>query len=193
MKPEKITLRHLAVINQGYQFRKKIDFCLDGHIKVIQMANIKDGIEIRWQDLKSVNNDNFKKENFLRQDDILFCARGHNNYAIHIESKVGNTIAVSQFNIIRVKSNKIDPVYLTCFLNQSTTAGYFKINATTGSVPLVKRAVLEMLQIPLVPLETQKKIAQVYILKKKEMELRKKIIKEREVLINNILQKIIEE
>jgi len=191
MGRNRVLLSNIAEIRQGYQFRKKIENNPDGAINLVQMANIIDSKNIDYQNLAHTSKTGFKKEHFLNKGDILFCARGKNNYALLIDKDIQNTIAVSQFFIIRTNKTKLLPAYLAWYLAQPEAVAYFKSNTLMSTVPLINKKTIENFKLALPSISKQKIIANVYRLKEKERYLTEQILHEKEKLINAVLLKSI--
>lgn len=191
MNKKKTFLSKIAEIRQGYQFREKVVNNPNGLIKVVQMANIFNGKRIDYQNLVKTTGSGFKQEHFLKKGDILFCARGTNNYALLINEDMQNTIAVSQFFIIRTKETELLPGYLVWYLGQSEANAHFKANTLVSTVPLINKKSLLNIRVPLPSLSKQKSIAEIFKLKEKERNLIEQIIQKKEKVINGILLKSI--
>lgn len=184
-------LSEVAEIKQGYQFRKKVENIPDGLIKVVQMADVINGKKIDYDNLVRTEDRGFKSEHFLKKGDILFCARGLNNYALLIDDDIQNTIAVSQFFIIRTKKSLILPDYLVWYLAQPEAVAYFRTHTLISTVPLINKKSLENIEIPVPPISTQENISRIYRLKEREKYLIEQIADKKEMLVNSILRKSI--
>ena len=193
MDKTKTSLSNIAEIRQGYQFRKKIENNPDGIINLVQMANIIDCKKIDYQNLVHTSEKGFKKEHFLKKGDILLCARGKNNYALLIDEDIQNTIAVSQFFIIRTQETELLPAYLAWYLEQPKAIAYFKSNTLMSTVPLINKKSIENFKLTLPSISKQKIIAEIYKLQEKEHYLIEKIIYKKEQLINTVLLKSIKD
>ncbi len=191
MDKSRVFLSELAEIRQGYQFRKKIYDVPDAPVKVVQMANIVKGEKIDYRNLAKTGENGFKPGHFLKNGDILFCARGVNNYAVFIDEDIHNTIAVSQFFIIRTNKGILLSAYLAWYLGRPEAIAYFKANTLMSTVPLINIKTIRSLKIPVPPMAKQKTIAEIYRLKKKEYELMEQIVNKKEKMLNAILQKSI--
>ena len=171
----RVKLSHAASIRQGYQFRSKIVTDPNGQIPVIQMANIDSGKSINWKTVQYVA-EQIKEEHYLKSGDLLFCARGINNYSLVIDDAIcKHSIAVSQFLIIKPDPAKLHPYYLAWFLSQKEAIDYIRSNTLMSTVPLINKITLEEMLITLPSLEQQKTIANIYELSGKENTLIEKI------------------
>lgn len=185
-------LNKIAEIRQGYQFRKKVNFVLDGEIKVLQMIDVENNL-FSYNSLLRIKYEETLRKHFLQKDDILFCTRGSNNYNILLKDDVLNLIAVSQFLVITPQKNKIVPAFLSWYLKQPKIIAYFNAHRLPSTVPLINKKVLEDLNIELPPLIIQQKIAKTTTLMLEEKRLVKEIYSKKEKMINQILRDSIKE
>lgn len=140
MTVRKVKLSEIALIRQGYQFRSKIITDSKGEIPVIQMANIDSGKTINWKSVQCVS-EQIKEEHFLKEGEVLFCARGVHNYSFVINKHdiKKNTIAVSQFLVIKPDTERLLPSYLTWYLSQKDALDFMRSNTLMSTVPLINK------------------------------------------------------
>lgn len=129
----------------------------------------------------------------ISQSDVLFAAKGSRNYSVVYKNEVGVATAASTFFILRVKSDLIIPEYLSWYLNQKPAQEYIKQQSVGAYIPSINKVQLGELNIPVPTIELQKKIIKINELRKKEKELLNTISSKRDLLIENILYKIIQE
>jgi len=183
----RVKLSQAASIRQGYQFRSKIITDPNGEIPVIQMANIDSGKFINWKSVQCIS-DQIKEEHYLKPGDLIFCARGTNNYSLVIDNTVRrNSIAVSQFLVIEPDTTKLLPSYLAWFLSQKDSIDYIRSNTLMSTVPLINKITLEEMPIPLPSLEKQNTIANIYELASKENDLIQRIQSLKSKKLNTIM------
>ncbi len=132
-----------------------------------QIDEIAMGIMVRFNPVRS------SKDWILRPGDLLFMARGSRNFTVLIKDDLpDDVLAAACFFIIRISSRKILPEYLCWYLNQEPVARY--LHQHTGQsvhMPVVKRAVLEGIDVQVPPLESQKMVSELAILMQKERML----------------------
>lgn len=179
-------LKEISVILSGYLSREKIEPREEGNHFLLQARNV-DGACLRYDtsDLIRFYPTLSAKDRFLEQGDILFMARGAHNFSILLMADIPfGTLAAACFFIIRVRDERVLPEYLCWYLNQEPVAQYFQRNSGKGvHMPVVKRAVLENLDIPLPPPVTQKIVAEIDILQRKEQELVRQLEAKRKKLL----------
>lgn len=129
---------------------------------------------------------------FLKEGDLLFSAKGANNFCTIFHTQKYNAVASSSFLIIRIRDKKrILPDYLCWFFNRQTTLQYLTSNAKGTSIPSISKSTVEELNIPILPVDKQEKIIAIAKLQKTEERLYKKIIRKREQLAEYKLKNII--
>lgn len=179
-------LKNFCTISSGHTFRTKIENNPMGDVAVIQMKDMNDDYTGIVEGVNMVNTDAVSKSQILQRGDVLFLARGNNTKAFVFDLNI-KAVAVSLFFILRPKSEKLDPYYLAWFLNQSNTQSYL-LSAQEGStVSSIKKQTLSDLEINIPSLTMQQRIARVYHLHLREMELMSQIRAKRNEFINAIL------
>ena len=103
-----------------------------------------------------------KQPDWLRQEDILFAARGSRNYAVLIDQEQAQVIAAPQFYILRVNGESLLPEFLAWQLNQRPLQTYFDRAAEGSVTKSVRRSVLGDARINIPPLEKQQQILALY-------------------------------
>ncbi|MGL4369335.1 MAG: restriction endonuclease subunit S [Spirochaetota bacterium] len=188
MSVPRIKLSEAAFIRQGYQFRSKIESSPEGEISVVQMADIKSGKTINWDSVQYVSDKQIKPDHYLNPGDIIFCARGLNNYSLVLKEDLRErTVAVSQFLVIDTDKTKLLPSYLAWYLSQNEAIEYLRSNTLMSTVPLINRRTLDEMPIPLPPLEKQNTIANIYELSLREENLIERISSLKAQLLNAIM------
>lgn len=178
-------LKKIAKIQSGYISRGKIEPCEDGTHFLLQARDV-DAQRLTYQadSLIRFSPDLSRKDWVLKPDDVLFMARGVRNYSALISDIPDSTLAAACFFIVRVSSDRVLPHYLCWYLNQAPVNHYLSRHSGRGvHMPVVRRSVLESIDIPIPPLELQSKIAKMDALLKKELKLLEKFAEKRKKLI----------
>lgn len=186
-------LKKLAHIQSGYISRGKIEPRDDGACLLLQAKYVDaDRLTYSTDALVRFMPTLSGKDGFLKPGDILFMARGARNFSVLMGKLPENVLAAACFFIVRVSSPQILPEYLCWYLNQSPVEEYFKRFSGRGvHMPVVKRAVLESIDIPLPPFATQEKVSEINKLLKIERDLYKELAEKRKYLITEICLKSI--
>jgi hypothetical protein len=107
----------------------------------------------------------------LRQRDVLFLAKGQDNFAYLVNTNVTNTLAANTFYILRANPESIQPDFLAWWLNQTPAQEYIKLNRSGSSLPFLSVSALSHLEVPVPDIEMQRKIGELEMLRKKEADL----------------------
>ena len=179
-------LAKIARVQSGYITRRKVEPYDDGSHFLLQAKDV-DGHRLvyRTDDLFRFDPVLSGKDWILKRGDVLFMARGARNYSVLLGEIPNSVVAAACFFIVRVSTEKLLPEYLFWYLNQAPVAHYLSRHSGRGvHMPVVRRAVLENLDLPLPPLGTQKKIAELDALMRQEQQLLDKLAQKRKNLIS---------
>jgi hypothetical protein len=181
-------LKKIAKIQSGYISRGKIFPREDGSCLLMQAKDVSaDLLSYRADALVRFMPRLSAKDWFLKPGDVLFMARGARNFSILIDKLPERVLAAACFFIVRISNFKILPEYLCWYLNQAPVDEYLKRFSGRGvHMPVVKRVVLENIDIPLPPIKTQKHVSKISKLMQKEQDLLKKLAEKRGKLITGI-------
>ena len=184
-------LNEIAKIQSGYISRGRIDPREDGICLLMQAKDVSaDHLSYRTDALVRFMPTLSGKDWFLKPDDILFMARGARNFSILIDKLPDSVMAAACFFVVRISNSEILPEYLCWYLNQLPVAEYLKRFSGRGvHMPVVKRGVLESIDIPLPPIKTQTQVSEINKLLQKEQGLYKKLAEKRRNLMTGICLK----
>ncbi|MEI8390240.1 MAG: restriction endonuclease subunit S [bacterium] len=179
-------LQDVCQIQLGYQFRKRFEHDLSGNYSVIQMKDVED-YSLNISELLKVKIEKVKKEYLISKNTILFMPRGFNNDAILIKEDLEDTIATSQFYILKVADQSILPEYLTWYINQRPAQKYFVSNRAGTSILIINIGQLKELEVRIPDIKTQENIVKAYDLSRREKQIYQEITEKRHHLINEML------
>jgi len=130
-------------------------------IHVVQLKNTS-ATTVNWQSCIEIEITGTASPKFLKSGDILFVARGNNNYAVLVDSSINTSkmVAAPHFYIIRTNTDKVLPQFLVCLLNQKPIQQCFKREAEGTLAKSIRRSVLENVEVILPSLDEQHKVAQ---------------------------------
>lgn len=191
MKSKSVLLKQILThegLSSGYSVRGKISNIPDGGIKIIQLKDLIDDYTSIGQDCFQLEIDKIKPKYYLQNGDILFIAKGANNYALVYE-KIDPlpTIASSALFVIRIEKSIANPNYVSWYINQHKVQNYFKTNEAGTYVTNINRKTIEEIPIQLPSLYIQDKIAKVARLHVKEKQLTTEISNLNDKLITSQL------
>jgi len=183
-------LKELVDIRVGYTFRGKIQNEINMDAAIIQLKDI----DYNYNRIKtpSIFKDSkkFKSNFFLKENDILFIAKGFRQVAV-IYSNKEKAIATSVFFIITVRNKKLLPEYLMWFLNNKETQAIFERMKSGTSTQNIKKEVLESLKIKLPSKQEQNFIVKYNNLCRKEYIITEKIINKKKALNEQLMLNLI--
>jgi hypothetical protein len=167
----------------GYSFRYKLTHTPDGGLHVLQMKDLEEHYTAIGSSLTCIRVDTMPEKFLLRAGDVLFLAKGANNYAIAYTPVLRCVVPTAAFFILRPDVQKIHPGYLAWYINQAPVQHYLKTHASGKHTPNINKDVVERITLPVPPLERQQAIATIDLLQRKEMRLLRTIQERRAELI----------
>ena len=181
-------LNKIAKIQSGYISRGRIVPRDDGKYLLLQAKDVSaDPLSYRTDALVRFIPTLSGKDWFLKPGDILFMARGVRNFSVLIDKLPDSVLAAACFFVVRISNSEVLPEYLSWYLNQLPVEDYLKRFSGRGvHMPVVRRAVLENIDIPLPPINTQKQVSEINKLLHTEQKLYKKLAEKRKNLITRI-------
>ena len=188
-------LNKIANIQSGYINRGKIEPRANGPCLLLQAKDVDaDQLSCRTDALIRFNPRLSGKDWFLECGDILFMARGARNYSLLIDKIPDSVLAAACFFIVRVSNPEVLPEYLWWYLNQAPVEEYLKrFSGRSVHMPVVRRAVLEGIDIPIPPITVQQQVADINALMLKEQDLYRKMAEKRKFLMTEICLRSIRE
>lgn len=184
----KIHLNELTEIQTGYPFRGAIIPRTDGGgTAVIQMSDLGDLLSPRLDQLCRVELDRIRPGHLIEEDDVIFRSRGNSPSGFWIREVFGPCVVAAPLLRIRAKSNVLHPGYLAWFLRQPAAQSHFELNSQGSSLRMVGKEALESLFVPIIPIDLQRKIAELVELIELENSLVQRLLSLRNASINRIL------
>jgi restriction endonuclease S subunit len=181
-------LSDIATIRSGYLFREKIDPAAHGGLRVVQVSDITPDARLARDQLVRVHLPDVKPNQLLVPGDCLFISRGPRKQAIALTEAMENTIATSQFFVIRLNPlAAVSPDYLAWYINQRPAQRYIGTHSRGSTVSLLSLDALKKLPIEAPPAETQQRIVRVAELSLREGELLRAIREKRRALVERTL------
>ncbi|MCK9274655.1 MAG: restriction endonuclease subunit S [Syntrophales bacterium] len=168
-----VRLQDIAEVQSGYLSRGKIEPAADGPFYLLQAKDVDaDRLTYRTDEIVRIHPELSRKDWMLKRDDIVFMARGARNFSLLMQDIPDPSLAAACFFIIRTSQQICLPQYLWWYLNQKPVEDYLLRESGRGvHMPVVRRAALENMEIPVPPLEMQHKIVALDSLMRKEQKL----------------------
>ncbi|TXD95488.1 restriction endonuclease subunit S [Gillisia hiemivivida] len=180
MQNKIVTLESIIVnqgLSSGYSFRGKIKHVQNGGVRVIQLKDFEDNYTAIGDDCYLINNNKIKSKYYLEVGDVLFVAKGANNFATVFKSTDDiPTIASSAMFVLKVNKNLANPDFVAWYINQKNVQNYFKTKESGTYNTSINKTTLEETPIVLPSLEIQTKIATIADLHTKELAISSEIL-----------------
>lgn len=163
----------------------------EGDVKYLQAKHFDDsGVLIDEIDTR-LKKDDKNESHLLHDGDVLFVGKGFRNFAWTYTSQIGDAIASSIFFVVRPNQNKVIPEYLAILFNTPKYQSYFQSMGAGSKITSIRKSELEALLINLPDLDTQKKIVVLKKLHQRDMQLSQKIIEEKEIRFQSIINQLL--
>lgn len=180
MQSKTVNLKDLLIhqgLYSGYSFRGKIKHVPNGSICVIQLKDFEDNYSSIGDDCSLIESDKIKSKYYLEFGDVLFIAKGANNFALVFNSIDDvPTIASSALFVLKINKNLANPDFVAWYINQSKVQNYLKTNESGTYTMSINKTTIEEAPIELPSLEIQTKIATIANLHIKESMISDKLI-----------------
>jgi restriction endonuclease S subunit len=181
----------LHSISSGFSFRNKIENNEKGDLLVIQMKDLRDAYSAIGNNLIKVSSELVARSYCLEKGDVLFIAKGSNNYSLEFNLNLPNVIASSAFFVLRPETAAISPGYLAWSLNQTDAQRYFKQNTAGTYIPNINIGTVENISIEIPSMEIQRKIVAIDQLRRRERLLHEEIINKNDEVIQAALLQLL--
>lgn len=182
-----VKLKDIAQIQFGYYAQPS----KNGTIAYLQAKHFNDFGQLICDHDTFLKEDDKTKANFLQVGDVLFSAKGFRFFATLYKPEFGKAVASSIFFVIKPDPDKIVPGYLVSVLNLPKNQVHFQQSGAGSSIPSIRKSELLDFTFNLIPVEQQHKIVALQELYIKDMELTEKLIKQKQLIFQTALSKII--
>lgn len=127
----------------------------------------------------------------LKDGDVLFAGKGNRLFSWCYKNTNGPAVASSIFFVLRPDNSIVYPEYLTAILNAPQSKAAFQQIGSGTNILSIRKSELGAFQIPLLPMQQQKKIAALSLLHEEEIALAREIIAQKQNLYTAIISKLI--
>jgi hypothetical protein len=177
-------LADLCEVQTGYTVRSGLRETKAGGVPAIQLRDLRGENELDPTGLPLYGLGPSFDRYWARPGDVLFRSRGDRNTAVLITgtAKAG-AIAVLPLIILRSDRQRVEPAYLTWFINQPETQRYFDKCAQLGTtMRLIPKNCLDELEVAVPDLATQRLIVEIDALARRERDLTHQLADKRQKL-----------
>lgn len=183
-------LHEIAEILTGFSFRNKIEEDLSANTYVLQIKDIDLNDNINIETVVSSSIDVVNAKYYMNSNDILFKSRGANFRASFVKVGAHNdkqVIVAAPLIIIRVDTSKVEPAYVSWYMNKTSSQLYFDKEAKGTGIRMISKKTLDDLEVIVPSLEKQRQIVSMQELIEREMELMKILTQKRKILLEGVL------
>jgi hypothetical protein len=188
-----ISLSEICEIRGGYQTREGIKWEPGGSFALIQAKDFDANHQLDWDGLMRFSPEDAVQQNQLQAGDILFLARGRENYAYCIDRVADYVFASNTFHVLRVSQSQILPRYLTWWINQKPAQSYLSTVRGVSSIAFISITSLGQLEVNVPTPETQAKIVALDELRHHEEALTQRLLDKKSALIEAVCLKSLQE
>ena len=189
----KAYLGDISKIQVGYQSREAIPHRPDGSHYLLQARDFNNLKQVDWSKLTKFAPTGSTAKSEIQRGDVLFLAKGQDNFACPVNRVTNHVLAANSFYIVQPNQGMILPEYLAWWLNQSPAQEFIQLNRSGSSLPFLSVSALSRLEVPIPPIEVQRKIGELELLRKKEADLLGLYLTKKSALIKTVcLNAIIE-
>ena len=169
-KVDTMPLKDVASFFRGFNVGSKNMESEDGEYRIVKLSDVQDG-KLRLNDISryTIENNAKIKMYVLRKGDVILSIRGQ-TLKVAIIPEDDNKLLLSQ-NFLGIRcGNNINPEFLKLYL-ESPIGQYLLSNMMSGTaIATLSRNDVESLEIPLLAIEEQEEIMNMYTSKEKTIE-----------------------
>ena len=163
--------------DRGANYPKQKDFSSDGHCLFLSAKNVsKKGFIFNELSFISRDKDESLRKGKLERGDIILTSRGTvGNVAYYSENVPFENIRINSGMLIIRHGNQFDPVFLyKYFTGPQMKAKYLSMGSGSAQ-PQLPIGSLELVEIPVLPIDEQKKIAEIISAIDEKISINKKL------------------
>ena len=170
-------LKHMRIgdaclILTGYTSRVRLLSAEQGGSLALQMGDVSPDGHVEPDRLTRVAFDVLPERYLVGRGDVIFRSRGKPNIAVALDDRfVERAVAVLPLFVLRPKPEILLPEYLAWVINQPASQRHFDRVARGTTMRMVPRSGLEILEISVPSIETQRRIVAIDALAERERTL----------------------
>lgn len=162
-----------------------------GSTAYFQVRQFSDDGRLTAQADEYINIDKKTEPHLLTEGDVLFVGKGNRLFSWCYSQRDQPAVASSIFFVLRPDQFVIYPEYLAAILNAPQSKATFQQIGGGTNIFSIRKSELGAFEIPLPPMQQQKRIAALAALHQQEVELSQKLIAEKQNLYTAIISKLI--
>lgn len=186
-----LKLSKIAEIRPGYLSREQILSSETGAYTILQIKDFNESrTQVDFTRITRFNPDSRCEHQVLSKGDVLFLGKGHRNFAFPLADVPFSTVAAGYFFVLKPDTQKFLPEFLAWYLNQPVVKRYLhKYSGRSVHIPVVSRAVLENIEVPVLSLVFQQNIVELDRLLTAEELLCRQLHEKRRLLLQAVCLK----
>lgn len=185
-------LNEIADVRLGHPFRGAVPQVEGGSARVVQIRDLSRHGLRDCDALLRTELEGRKDPDWLKDEDVLFVAKGSNAYAAPVLRAPERTVCSQHIYVVRVKEpGYVLPAFLAWQLNQPPAQRYLRQSAEGSHQLSVRRSVLDATQIRIPPLEQQRVVVDLERLARAEREAMQSLIKNREMELAILAERLL--
>ncbi|MBD5160786.1 MAG: restriction endonuclease subunit S [Oscillibacter sp.] len=159
---------------------------------LLTLRSIQPDGRIDLSKIESFDSAEFLQSEYLSQIGDVIVRLTEPYTAVLIEQDTADMVVTSNFLIIRTNPKWFLPEYLFWFLNSNEMRQKIAKNSSSNVLRAVNASYFSALECPLLPISSQKKLAELHLLARKEQQLLIRLATEKEVLYDRLLTQAFE-
>jgi hypothetical protein len=186
-----VKFANIVTVRLGCSFRGRLVEDEGGTLPVVQFKDLTGSVFSNADQCVRICADKIKIAHWLKDGEILVSNRGICKVAVNRCRYP--CVASGVFFVLTVQDKNFLPEYIAVFLNSQEGQKTLMMHQNISGMLSINRGELEKVDIPLISIEKQQQIIELYALYEKEVDLFENIKKVRKKLINSVLSQIVKE
>lgn len=171
-----VRLGEIASIRAGSPFRERIVHAPSGTYRVVQGKDVGlDGTLVLDAMIRIADAPGRGAPDVLVADELVLQTRGFTYRAAVVPTDTPPMVAAASLTILHPNPARASAEYLTFFLNLPATQATLRQLATGSTIPNLRRAVIEQVQVPLPDLLDQQRLVALSNLVRRQADIEERL------------------
>lgn len=190
-------LSEISCVKIGYNFRRDnkdvtlLPNCLSERVPIVQSRDVVSFCHYSFPCLQKIQVPDIKDKYYLSMNEILLSNKG--DFHAFVWKGQAKIMASSAFYRITICNKNFLPEYVALYLNSVPGKAQLCLRQNTVRISTITISDVKNIDIPLIPMEKQRKLVDLFLLYERESSIMEKITQNRKKLINSILSQTIKE
>ncbi|MDE5763729.1 MAG: restriction endonuclease subunit S [Ruminococcus sp.] len=183
-------LNKIAVVKTGLVLFRKESRNSNGYeYKQLNLKSVCDNGTIDIDDTVPFYASENLTSNYLTQTGDIIVRTSEPYTPVYITREYAGLVISSHFVVVRVDTSIAFSQYIAWYLNQERIKKSFRMSCT-GILKQIKPSVIAETEIELPSLERQKQVVALYDISRKEIQLSEKLLREKEIYYQSLINKL---